>query len=281
MDGVTRLNGAMDYVEAHLKEEIEPEALARIACCSVHHFVRMFSYMAGLPLSEYIRRSRMTAAAKELANGRKVTDVALDFGYDSPTAFNRAFQSVHKVAPSKTKGATLKAFSPIRFKMIIRGNAEMDYRIENKKTMRIVGLKTPMPTYDDWEKAAEESYKLLPKCWEEANAKMDTLKALMEEPEGLFGLSTCDEGEKKQNYYIIGVATSKEAPEGFSEIVVPSFTYAVFPGEGDSAAVQELQMRIVSEWLPTSGFEWGPAPDLERYEGNGFEIWLPVVVGAV
>jgi hypothetical protein len=55
-----RLNDAMEYVEAHLGERIEVAELARIAMTSEYHFRRMFSALAGLPLSEYIRRRRMT-----------------------------------------------------------------------------------------------------------------------------------------------------------------------------------------------------------------------------
>ena len=95
MEWIQRLNGAICYIEEHLTGEIDYEQLGRIACCSAYHFQRMFSYMAGIPLSEYIRRRKMSRAAADLQNGKKVIDVACDYGYQSPTAFHRAFQSVH------------------------------------------------------------------------------------------------------------------------------------------------------------------------------------------
>ena len=100
MDWIERLNSVMDYIEGHLADTISTEEAARIACCSSYHFQRMFAYMADMPLSEYIRRRRMSLAAKDLLSGEKVLDVALKYGYASPTAFNRAFQSVHGIAPS-------------------------------------------------------------------------------------------------------------------------------------------------------------------------------------
>ena len=96
----------------------------------------MFTYIAGVTLSEYIRRRKMTLAAVELqGSNEKIIDIALKYGYDSPTAFNRAFQAIHGVAPSvvKTQSVSLKAFSPIQFKMVVKGVESMNYRIEKKK----------------------------------------------------------------------------------------------------------------------------------------------------
>ncbi len=109
MKWVERLNEAIGYMEEHLTDEIDYEQLGRIACCSSYHFQRMFTYMAGIPLSEYIRRRKMSLAAVDLqGSDMKIVDVAEKYGYHSPTAFNRAFQSVHGIAPSAVKEAAEK-----------------------------------------------------------------------------------------------------------------------------------------------------------------------------
>ena len=124
MEWIERFNQALDYMESHLDEQISYETAAQIACCSVYHFQRMFSYLAGIPLAEYIRRRRMSLAAVDLqSDGAKVLDVALKYGYDSPTAFNRAFHSVHGLPPSRAKrqGTALKAYPPISFQITVKG----------------------------------------------------------------------------------------------------------------------------------------------------------------
>ena len=63
MEWIDRMNNAVDYIELNLKDEISYEKLAQIACCSTYHFQRMFSFITGVPLSEYIRRRRLTLAA--------------------------------------------------------------------------------------------------------------------------------------------------------------------------------------------------------------------------
>ena len=109
------------YIEEHLTEEIDYREVAHICCCSVYHFQRMFAYMAGISLSEYIRRRKMSLAAIDLQDkSTKIIDVAFKYGYSSPTAFNRAFQSVHSIAPSamRKEGVSIRFYSPITLSLI-------------------------------------------------------------------------------------------------------------------------------------------------------------------
>ena len=83
MEWITRLNSAINYIEDNIYEEIEYAELSKLACCSTYHFQRMFAYMADMPLSEYIRRRRMSRAAVDLQSGdKKIVDVAIKYGYD-------------------------------------------------------------------------------------------------------------------------------------------------------------------------------------------------------
>lgn len=275
MEWIDRLNRAVEYLEEHLEGPDLGEA-ARIACCSPYHFQRMFSLLAGVPLSEYIRRRRMSRAAADLQNGEKIVDAALKYGYSSPTAFNRAFQAVHGLPPSaaKTPGTALKSYPPLRFAITVQGVEEMDYRIEKRDAFRIVGVSAPL------EKDLEENFKSVPQLWGRAAADgtIPRLAALMDgEPRGLLGV--CD-GLDSSKYYI-AVASSAPAAEGLEEYTVPAFTWAVFPGTGDgAAAIQALERRVVAEWLPTSGYEYAEGPDVEVYLDTGctkFEVWIPVV----
>lgn len=147
MEWIERLNEAINYIEEHLADEIDYEELAKIAGCSTYHFQRMFAYMANISLSEYIRRRRMSLAAVDLQGGdAKIIDVALKYGYSSPTAFNRAFQTIHGIAPSlvRSEGVSVKSFPPMTFKITVKGVEEMNYRIEKKEAFRIVGVSQPL-----------------------------------------------------------------------------------------------------------------------------------------
>ena len=282
MEWLARLNEAMEYIEQNLSNEIRYEEAARIACCSTFHFQRMFSYIAGIPLSEYIRRRRMTAAAFDLQNGNiKIIDIALRYGYGSPTAFNRAFQGIHGIAPSmaKNNGVVLKAYPRISFTLSIKGDAQMNYRIEKKESFRIVGVK------EHYAMNVEESFEKVPLFWKETTQSgkvMEVISLMNREPFGLLGVSTCMNGEDFD--YYIAVVTDKKIPNGMAEFEIPAATWAIFTCIGPMPiAIQSLQTRIVSEWLPTSGYEYDNAPDIEVYfEGDQqspdykCEVWLPV-----
>lgn len=280
MEWIQRLNRAINYIEEHLSDTIDYEEVAKIALCSTYHFQRMFSYMANVPLSEYIRRRRMTRAAVDLQNGNKIIDVALKYGYDSPTAFNRAFQSVHGVAPSQAKidGTALKAFPPISFKITIKGDAEMNYRIEKKDAIRIVGIAEPL------EKEIEKNFEMVPNMWGKAaaNGTVAKLASMMNgDPMGILGVSACN--EKENWFYYIAVASDQPVWDNFTELIIPPSTWAIFPGEGNMPySIQELEKKIVTDWLPTSGYEYANAPDIEVYispdpQNPKYEVWIPVV----
>ena len=98
MEWISGMNAAVNYLEEHILEEPDLEKLGRLAGCSTHHFRRIFTYIGGITLSEYLRRRRMSLAAVDLKNeSAKVIDIAQKYGYDSPTAFNRTFQTVHGI----------------------------------------------------------------------------------------------------------------------------------------------------------------------------------------
>lgn len=279
MDWIDRMNEAIRYIEENLTDRIEYEKLGQIACCSAYHFQRMFAYIAGVPLSEYIRRRRMSLAAVDLQGGdAKIIDVAAKYGYSSPTAFNRAFQSVHGVSPSsvRAEGSALKSFPPLTIKIVVKGAEEMNYRIETRDAFRVVGRSRPMS------REIEQNFVEVPLMWQEAveDGTLERIIPLMDgQPRGILGVCACGDGEEWR--YYIAAATSAEAGDGLEEYVVPAFTWAVFPGSGTGKSIQELEKRVVTEWLPTSGYEFCDGPDVEVYfdpdpQDTAFEVWIPV-----
>ncbi len=280
MEWLNQLNEALNYIESNLDGEIDYTKAARLACCSVYHFQRMFSYIAGRPLAEYIRNRRLTKAAIDLQSGDKVIDVAMRYGYESPTAFNRAFQKLHNVTPSSAQkeGTFLKSYSPISFKITIKGVEEMNYSIVKKDEFRVVGVKLLI------KKNIKENFEYVPKFWAETvkSGRLNDVTALMDEKSnGVLGLSLAMDELENWEYYI-ATKTNKEVPEGMHEYMVPACTWATFPGEGVMpAAIQEVQMRAFTEWLPTSGYEYADAPDIEVYlnadpANSKFEVWIPI-----
>ncbi len=283
MDWQSKLSQALEYIEHNLDGEIDYDKVAQLVCCSTFQFQRIFSFICGIPLGEYIRRRKMTLAALELQTSDiKVIDAALKYGYDSPTAFNRAFQSIHGVSPAAARkaGVKLRAYPRISFTLSIKGDTEMIYKIESKRAFRVVGAKRSYPLND------AENLQKIPIFWREAvqTGLIDRICALIDqEPNALLGI--CSGMDGKNFDYYIAAPSIQPVPEGMTELDIPETIWAVFECVGPMpGAIQDIQKRVFSEWLPASGYDYANLPDLEvYYEGDQSahdyktEYWLPVL----
>ncbi|MBT2684997.1 AraC family transcriptional regulator [Bacillus sp. ISL-37] len=287
MDLLQSMNEAMKYIEENLADEIDFREVAKCAYCSEYHFTRMFSFLAGVTLSEYIRRRKLTLAAFDLKDSNvKVIDVALKYGYTSPDSFARAFHAMHGITPSEARnhGQSLKAYPPMTFQLSIKGGTEMNYRIVEKEAFRIVGITKRVPLiYHGVNPEIAE-------MWNSLNMeKIQELKDLSNiEPNGLISASTNFsegrmEGKGDLDHYI-GAATTKECPEHLASLDVSQSTWAVFEAVGPfPETLQNVWGRIYSEWFPSSSYEQVEGPEILWNENKDMtspkyrsEIWIPV-----
>ena len=282
MKWLENLSNAIEYIESNLDKDISIDAAAQIACCSTYYFQRVFTYVAGISLSEYIRRRRMSQAAFELQKSdKKVLDIALKYGYSSPTAFNRAFQSVHGITPvaAKNMGSVLNAYPPIRFSVKITGGTAMSYRITEKAAMRIVGIRIPLVA------DMEENQKVVPEFWKKAlenNYLPKIIELTNQEPGGILGVTVYE--NPQEIFYYIAASTTGAIPQNMFEYEIPASTWVIFENDGRfKEDVQNVFKRFYTEWLPFSGYEYAGLPDLEVYPVmpgkplNGHsEVWIGI-----
>ncbi|WP_258831867.1 AraC family transcriptional regulator [Peribacillus frigoritolerans] len=288
MDSLKNMNGAIKFIEENLTNEIDFKEVARLAYCSEYHFKRMFSFLAGISLSEYIRRRRLTLAAFELKNNNiKVIDIAIKYGYSSPDSFARAFQHLHGITPSEARsnGHSLKAFPPMSFQLSIKGGSEMNYRIEEKEAFHIIGIKKRVPIIFNGVNPEIAS------MWKSLDEKtINELKNLSNvEPLGLLSASAnFSEGrleEKGELDHYIGAATTRECPDNLTQLNVDASTWAVFEAVGPfPQTLQNVWGRIYSEWFPSSNYEQREGPEILWNENKDLtsptfrsEIWIPVM----
>lgn len=282
MKWLENLSSAIAYIEDHLDKEISYDEVAGMAYCSTYYFQRIFSYVAGISLSEYIRCRRMTQAGFELQRtDKKVLDIALKYGYASPTSFNRAFKNVHGISPSDAKrmGSKLNAYPAIKFSINITGGNAMSYHIEEKEAIRIIGTRTPL--IEDM----EENQKSIPYFWEDTVQKKEfqTIWHLSnQQPHGVLGISVYENPENI--FYYIASATDQPVPTGLFQYETPACTWVVFENNGRlKENVQSVFKRFYTEWLPFSGYEYAGLPDIEVYpihdkklvRGDS-EVWIAI-----
>lgn len=278
MEWMQRLNQSIEYIEEHITEELDYERVAQVAGCPSYYFQQMFLYMTNMTLREYIRRRRLSLAAVELQkDSGKVIDIAVKYRYESPTAFTRAFKSFHGVVPSalKTENIPLQAFPPIQFHVSMDGGLPLKFRVEEKAAFRVLGVSCPL------NKELAQNFEVIPTVWDTALADgtLTKLSALQESrPQGLLGISVHHTEDWK---YLIAVRSDRKE-DSFEEYHIPACKWAIFEGRGTNLSLQELEKRVIAEWLPTSGYTYANSPDIEVYikadpQEAVYEYWIPIL----
>lgn len=92
---------SVEYIESHLGEELNARRIADYVGYSLYHYCRIFLACYGMPLMEYVRRRRLSLGAQALRKGRRITDAALDYGFETPSGFAKAFRREYGVAPKQ------------------------------------------------------------------------------------------------------------------------------------------------------------------------------------
>lgn len=280
-----RLNQALDHIERHLDQALDVTELARIAATSEHHLRRMFSALAGMPLSEYIRRRRLTVAGADVLAGRDtLLEIAVRYGYSSTEAFTRAFRAMHGIGPGEARrtGAALNSQSRMAFRLTIEGSSTMRYRIVEKDAFSVVGLRTRVPLVHRGPNQAIMSF--VRGIDPEILYRLEKLSD--QEPHGI--VAVCDDldpsrAEGTELDYYQAVITSAPAPEGTATLTVPAGTWAVFTTSGPAPqAIQELWRDAFTEWFPSNPYRTRPGPEIlrTRLSADGTEadaeLWLAV-----
>ena len=288
---IAELNTLINIVEANLSadsaESVEVGALAVRLGTTEYHLRRMFSSLAGIPLSEYVRRRRMTVAAGAVIDGEDLLSVAVRYGYGSTEAFTRAFRSVHGAAPSEVRrdGGPLRSQQSLRFRLTIEGSSNMNTRIIDHPAFALIGHAIRVPLIHEGENPRiREFIASLPGT---EHARLKTLSDTA--PTGLLQVTDGVDPDYREGTdltYLHGVAISEaaSAPADLDTIDVPAGMWAVFTADGPyPKALQDTWAATAGEWFPSNPWRLRPGPSIvsildraEDFSTATTELWLPV-----
>lgn len=276
----------MEYIEHRLTDELSLERISEYAGVSDYHFRKIFFYLSGLTLSEYIRNRKLSEANKNLLNGESVTDVAFKYGYQSVDGFTRAFKNWSGFLPSDViKKGISKSYPKLSFIITVKGGTSMEFRIEDKPAFNLVGVSKRVPM--QFEGVNQEIEKLAESITNEQGEEMHSLQNI--EPYEIVNASyDADTNFLKEEgglTHLIGVLTTKNQVSDLLDVVpVKAYTWAIFPNEGPfPSTLQDTMAKTYSEWLPSSDYEVINAPtfsftkmDKNKKDYAYSEVWLPV-----
>ena len=282
MEWMKAISEAVDYIESHISDEITADDVANSVCISTFYFQKGFSMLCGYTIMEYIRNRRLALAGVALADSEaKVIDVAMQYGYDSPDSFTKAFTRFHGITPSQVRKdkTMIKSFAPLKLTISLKGGYLMDYRITKKDSFTVIGSAKEF----SYEHAKQE----IPAFWQEHYATGKGQHVC-----GMFGINIDEQmGHEKFEYVIADIYNPvTDIPEGFVTKTIPAFTWAVFPCKGAMPnSLQDVNTKIFSEWLPAlKEYEFAAGYCIEMYdapdkypkgiqdENYYAEIWIPV-----
>ncbi len=284
-----RMNSAIAFIEDNLESALNIEDVARVACCSKYHFHRMFFASFNVTCAEYIRRRKLTMAAVEVLNSdRKIVDIALAHGYDSPNAFTRAFRNIHGVNPSKARSdvVALSSFKRVSFPQSDSDEEKMDYKIVDVPEFAVIGKSKSF----EFARFAKDG----PQFWKEF-VGTDEYQELILQSDGMPGPTTGapllsayfpkEDGTRDEFLDVLGLESAvKPETKALGLHRVPAATYAEFACTYKSS--MKTNRYIYGEWFSSTGYERdGNKPDIVAYypipfrPTNEMRIrwWIPII----
>lgn len=293
MSFVSDFESAIEYIEENLTSDIDFSMVAQKAKCSSYHFQRMFSSLVGIPLSEYIRRRRLTLAAIEIQNSDvKIIDIALKYCYDTHSSFTRAFQLIQGMTPTKARieGVTLMAYPRISFQFILKGVEAMQYQIIETQPFKVFGM--DVVQIDGWtpEKFLEHADRVIENGSHDATniaaGFLGNAQEMIAKDEWdvtkihlLDAIHFWDEAGNK--YFMYGWELPETGVnEQFTILEIPltSWVVVTIQLDGDRSVIVRCYNDLYVNWFPTSGYEQAPGrPVIEKYDEKNAELWMPIM----
>lgn len=276
-----RINRVIFHIEAHLGESLNLEDLAKVACFSPYHFHRVFAAFTGETLAAFIRRLRLERSAQHLLHlDASVTEIALNAGYETPSAFTRAFSAHFGLSPSEYRQQQ-QAVPMLGARLLaLTSNTEewtMTPEIRTVDPMNVLFVRRTGPYYQ----AAGEAFGVL--------CQFAGPRGLLGPMSRMIGISHDDPhvtDESKFRYDACVTIDHEVKPEGDVGLkTIAGGKYAVFLHAGPYERFQQTYDQIFKNWLPGSGERLREEPCFELYlnspdqvkpEDLRTEIWLPI-----
>jgi len=255
MDYIDQIQKTLEYIENHLSDEITLDELASYIFCSKFHYHRIFQSMVGEPTNEYIRKRRLSTAAKMLMNSEKnIIDIALECGYNTQVSFTKAFKKVYGINPGKYKhckdAVTLyeKVCLIGREFEITHQGITIGPKIIKRDEIKLVGIKyVPKPGYIKTQIVNELFHEMFCRISEIPSKINQDIR-----------VGNCYFDLKNDHLIYLAsteVSSISNIPKGMEARIIPACTYAVFTHKSLFEKNIHTFSYVYGTWFPNSGYQ--------------------------
>lgn len=284
MDYTRQMQKAVNFIEGRLTAPIKLEDIADIANFSMFHFHRMFVTVVGTTPKDYIRRRRLSLAARELTfTLRPISEIATSYQFVSQASFTRAFKKQFNITPAKLRRTRypFTFFYPINVKKEIqrKGVHIMEVKILEKPALKVIGMKV----------ITTQANNTIPQLWDRFNPRCQEIQNIAEKGVCVgvcLSVETKDFDENTKFAYIAGMIVENfdQVPEGMETVEILPQKYAVSTHRGSLDKLHDTYHYLYGEWLKNSEYEFSPSAEIEWYDhrfkfnspDSEFDIYIPV-----
>ena len=263
-------NSIINHIENNLFDDIDVNELAKKAKLSVYEFRRIFSFVVGTPVYEYIRKRRLSLCVKMILDGESLSDVALKCKYDNLSSFSRAFKDFYGFSPTEARNnpSKIKVFTKAGFEVKVRGGFDIECEIVELPNFFVNGIKGTSDITDT--ECCDKVWKVF------NNSKVS--KLYNEKTYAVYfngdNSVTCYIGKK-----------SDKLDESLDSCYLEKGLWACFKCYGfDDEKVNSFYKNVLYSWFESTNYvKDDKRPNLEIYSGDldndyVWNICIPVIV---
>jgi len=247
-----RISRVCEYIHQNLDEELTLEVISDVAAFSKYHFHRVFSAYTGMSMMKFIQLARLKRASFKLVfeKDKRIIEIALAAGFESPEAFARAFKRTFNQSPSEFRAEPQWPEWHMRFDFQIKpfGVTQMNVDIVDFETTQIAlieHLGSP-------DKVLETVGRFIAWRKDTGLSPIKTSKT--------FGIPYSDPKmtEADKFRWDVGGSCEEEIPAnnyGVKSGIIPGGRCAVVRHKGGFDNIDTSIYSFYREWLPNSGEE--------------------------
>lgn len=281
-----RLMRGVDFIEGNIGQELTLAKVAAKAALSEYHFHRLFRARFGMPVMDYVRRRRITEAAKALLHSpTSILEIALDAGFESQAAFTRAFRRIYHTSPARYRmrgrdvpWLSSAPISETALALFPRLGKDQP-RLQTIEAFDVAGVAA------SFDGAGRERISQL---WEALACIAG--HACFTECDRI-GISENDDavlGGVLGYMAAIAVTPGQDVAKSLKRRTLPGGTYLVFDFEGPFQKISAAYDYIFGIWMPGSRHVVAPLPSFSRMAAHDrrsgrdalvgtTQIWIPVL----